>query len=128
MKETLSEYVNRIMRQKGLSQKDIAERSGDIAKGYISEISSGKVTNLSTDKLQELAKGLDVPVMELCAIACGVEYSATGFDPLTFLDLMQRVLANADIVEIHQNLLRLTKKQRRAVLEMTRKMLKDKRA
>jgi transcriptional regulator with XRE-family HTH domain len=128
MKETLSEYVNRIMRQKGLSQKDVAERSGDIAKGYVSEISSGKVTNLSTDKLQELAKGLDVDVMELCAIACGVQYSATGFDPLAFLDLMQRVLANSDIVEIHQNLLRLTKKQRRAVLEMTRKMVKDKKA
>jgi transcriptional regulator with XRE-family HTH domain len=128
MKETLSEYVNRTMRQKGLSQKDVAERSGDIAKGYVSEISSGKVTNLSTDKLQELAKGLDVPIMELCAIACGVQYSATGFDPLAFLDLMQRVLANSDIVEIHQNLLRLTKKQRRAVLEMTRKMVKDKKA
>jgi hypothetical protein len=77
---------------------------------------------------QELAKGLDVGVMELCAIACGVHYSAKGFDPLAFLDLMQRVLANQDIVEIHQNLLRLTKKERQAVLKMTCKMVKDKKA
>jgi transcriptional regulator with XRE-family HTH domain len=128
MKETLSEYVNRIMRQKGLTQKDVAERSGNIAKGYVSEISSGKVTNLSTDKLQDLARGLDVDIMELCAVACGVEYSATGFDPLVFLDLMQRVLANMDIVEIHQNLLRLNKKERRVVLETTRKMVSEKEA
>jgi transcriptional regulator with XRE-family HTH domain len=128
MKETLSEYVNRIMRQKGLSQKEVAERSGNIAKGYVSEIASGNVTNLSVDKLHALAKGLDVDVMELCAVSCGVEYSATGFDPLVFLDLMQRVLANADIVEIHQNLLRLTKKERQAVLEVIRKILKDKKA
>jgi transcriptional regulator with XRE-family HTH domain len=128
MPETLSDYVNRILRQKGLSQKDVAERSGNIAKGYVSEIASGNVTNLSIDKLNALAKGLDVDVMEVCAVACGEGYSATGFDPLAFLDLMQRVLANQDIVEIHQNLLRLTKKERQAVLKTTRKMVKDKEA
>ena len=56
------------------------------------------------------------------------ETSTSGFDLLALFDLMQRVLANNDIVEIHHNLLRFTKKERRAVLEMTRKMVCDKKA
>ena len=125
MTETLAEYTNRIMKQKGLTQKEVAE-TGGIAKGYVSGITTGNVTNLSTDKLQALAKGLDVDVMELCAIACGVEYSPTGFDPLVFLELMQRVLANPDITEILKNLIRLTKKEREGVLKVTRTMTKAK--
>jgi transcriptional regulator with XRE-family HTH domain len=126
MNESLSEYVNRIIKQKGLTQKDVADRSGNIAKGYVSEISSGKVTNLSTDKLQELAKGLDVDVMELCAIACGAEYSATGFDPLVFLDLMEKVLVEPDLAEILKNLCKLTKTERQAILEMTQTLARKK--
>jgi hypothetical protein len=64
--------------------------------------------------------------MELCAIACGAEYSATGFDPLVFLDLMEKVLVEPDLAEILKNLCKLTKTERQAILEMTQTLARKK--
>ena len=47
MKETLSEYVKRIMRQKNLTLRDIEENSdGEISNSYVSKILNGKAENL----------------------------------------------------------------------------------
>jgi transcriptional regulator with XRE-family HTH domain len=115
------------MRQKGLSQRDVVLRSGsNIGAGYISEITSGKVTNISTDKLKALAKGLDVDVMELCAIVCRAPYSPNP-DPLAFLDLMQRVLSDSVLTEITENSVRLSRKEQQTILDLTNTMLLAKR-
>ena len=55
-RETLSEYIKRVVKQKDLKLRDIERNSdGKITNGYISGIVNGKITNLSVDKLRALA-------------------------------------------------------------------------
>lgn len=116
------------MRRKGLSIQDVSERSGRVATSYVSAIASGRVTNLTTDKLKALAGGLDVDVLELCAVACRLEYPPEAFHILVFLELIAADLYDPEVAETLENLVRLKDKERRAVLEMTRKLLKGKEA
>ena len=73
--EDLSEYVLRIMRETGTTQREItekAERRGyKIAQSYISMIISGAAQNISVEKLQALAAGLNRPEEEVFAVARG---------------------------------------------------------
>jgi transcriptional regulator with XRE-family HTH domain len=111
MTETLSEYVNRILRQKGCSLREVSDRSdGNIDASYVSRIATGKVVNVTTDKLQALARGLGVDVMELCAVIYRQKHSQAG-------------MHSAGILE---NLGRLTDEEKRAVAEMIHNLLEDK--
>ncbi|MFP5265571.1 MAG: helix-turn-helix domain-containing protein [Blastocatellia bacterium] len=111
MKESLSEYINRTIRQKGCSLREVSDRSdGKIDASYVSRIASGKVVNVTTDKLQALARGLGVDVMELCAVIYRQKHS-------------QADMHSADILE---NLGRLTDEEKRAVAEMINNLLEDK--
>jgi transcriptional regulator with XRE-family HTH domain len=70
--ETLADYVRRVREEKGLSLNQVRIRSGyQIANSYISRIENGEVTNVGLDKLQSLAKGLDVSDEEIFAVARG---------------------------------------------------------
>jgi transcriptional regulator with XRE-family HTH domain len=116
-KENLSKYVARIMRQKGLKQKDVVLRSrGEIAGGYISDIINDKVTNLSMDKFKALARGLNVNVIELFAAACGEQDSLSTNDSLMLLDLMQQVVIAPALMEILQLGVHLSAEEQEAVL------------
>ena len=116
-KENLSKYVTRIMRQKGLKQKDVVSRSGgEIAGGYISDIINGKVTNLSMDKFKALARGLNVSVVEIFAAACGERDDLSTNDSLMLLDLMQQVVLAPALMEILQLGVHLTPEEQEAVL------------
>jgi transcriptional regulator with XRE-family HTH domain len=116
--KNLSQYVTRIMRQKGLSQADVMQRSGrKIAQGYISDIITGKVTNLSMDKFKALAEGLDVNVMELFAAACGVDSQKDyRSEWLVFIDLMEKVVTEPGLMEIIQASMRLKPGERLTVI------------
>ena len=116
-KENLSKYVARVMRQKGLKQKDVVLRSrGEIAGGYISDIINDKVTNLSMDKFKALARGLNVNVIELFAAACGEQDSLSNNDSLMLLDLMQQVVIAPALMEILQLGVHLSAEEQEAVL------------
>jgi transcriptional regulator with XRE-family HTH domain len=111
MTETLSEYVNRILRQNRCSLRKVSDRSdGNIDASYVSRIATGKVVNVTTDKLQALARGLGVDVMELCAVIYRQKHPQAG-------------MHSADILE---NLGRLTDEEKRAVAEMIHNLLEDK--
>jgi transcriptional regulator with XRE-family HTH domain len=70
--DKLRDYVRSIMKQKGLSVPEIAKRSGNkIKKSYIFDILSGKTKYISVDKLNALAKGLDIDGVELYKAASG---------------------------------------------------------
>lgn len=72
MKETLSSYVSRIMREKDLSGYDVERRSKKgITQSHVNRVQNGLVSNLSVQKVRALAKGLDVPEAELSAVARG---------------------------------------------------------
>jgi transcriptional regulator with XRE-family HTH domain len=75
--ETLADLVRRVRNEKRLSLREVSLRSGgEIANSHISRIENGESTNLTTEKLQALAKGLGIPEEEIFGVARG--RSASG--------------------------------------------------
>lgn len=59
VKENLSQFVGRVVKEKGLSYSRVAANAGgDITKGYVSGIISGQVGNITLGKLIALARGI----------------------------------------------------------------------
>ena len=111
MKETLIEYVKRIMRQKNLTLRDIEENSeGEISNSYISKILNGKVKSPTADKIIALARGLQVDPHEVFAAISGKEQTATN--PMVFADIVQRLASDPSLIEILQELLQMSAKER----------------
>jgi transcriptional regulator with XRE-family HTH domain len=71
--ESLSVYVRRVMKEKGLTTYSVYERSGkSISQSYVSQIMNDAAGSITLDKLKGLADGLGVPRLELAAVAMGV--------------------------------------------------------
>lgn len=116
----LSEYVNRVMEEKGLSGKDIERRSkGKITDSTISNIRAGRNLNLSLDKINALAIGLDVNPVEvfLAASGQGVKRELTA-TRLAFI--VQKIADNSELFGIVEALV----KQKPAEINKIKKMLK----
>lgn len=126
--ENLAEYVSRVMRQKGLSQRDVVTRAGDeIAGSYISGIVSGQIDNLSMNKFKALARGLGVDVVELFIIASGEvgphsQQSGTHDLP-AFIELMKKIAEDSDLMEIMHTAATLKAKEKKAVLDNMKKLM-----
>lgn len=122
--ETLSQYVDRIARQKGLNFHDIERNSGGkITNSYISKIISGKVTNLTADKTVALAAGLGVSPFEVFAAMCGQSPPAEGEQPLDgrmVVDILQKIVNDPQLIEILQLCEGLSPKDRDSVLVQLR--------
>jgi len=73
--ESLSEFIRRIISEENLSQRQMVERAVRrgfrITQSYISQIMSGTATNVTVEKLQALAAGLNRPEEELFDVARG---------------------------------------------------------
>jgi len=70
--ESLEQYVRRILKEKGLTYADVAERSQEaISDSYIGNIVAGSIGSLTVAKLKALARGLDVSEDEIFAAARG---------------------------------------------------------
>jgi transcriptional regulator with XRE-family HTH domain len=70
--ETLADYVRRIRLEKHLSLNDVVRQSDNqIANSHVSRIENGLTTNITTEKLRSLAKGLGVPEDEIFSVARG---------------------------------------------------------
>jgi transcriptional regulator with XRE-family HTH domain len=105
--EKLRNYVRSVMEQKGLSVPEISKRSGGkIKPAYIFDILSGKTKYISVEKLNALAKGLDVDGVELYKAASGYIPSP---DPA------------AELTAIFKIVLDMTPKERTALLASLRK-------
>jgi transcriptional regulator with XRE-family HTH domain len=119
MRETLKHYVKRVMRQKGLSLSDI-ERSSNkqITASYIGRILKGTVTNLTIEKIVALAQGLEVDPYEIFAASYGKPPESRDHpDSLVLLDVMQKLVMNPDLLEVLQQWLRLSPKERTVLLQ-----------
>jgi transcriptional regulator with XRE-family HTH domain len=69
-RETLSDYVRRVMNEANLTYRQVEARAkGRITGGYVNDIVQRKTTNPSIEKLQALAKGLNRPEDEVISIA-----------------------------------------------------------
>jgi transcriptional regulator with XRE-family HTH domain len=73
--ESLSEFIRRVITEENLSQRQMVERAERrgfrITQSYISQIISGTATNVTVEKLQALAAGLNRPEEELFDVARG---------------------------------------------------------
>jgi transcriptional regulator with XRE-family HTH domain len=123
--DSLSSFVQRVIRQKNLSIRDIQTRAGGpdkIAASYISRIINAKVTNLSVDKLTVLAEGLGVDPFELFAAATGRQMRGArgGMDALELIDTLQQAVANPRSLEVVRRWLRLGPDYQSAVLNWIR--------
>ena len=68
--ETLQEYVQRVRNEKKLSTTDVERNSNkQISSSYVTRIENEPNKKVSPEKLQALAKGLDVPEHELLTVA-----------------------------------------------------------
>lgn len=105
--EKLREYLRAVMKQKGISVPEIQKRSGGTIKSsYIFDILSGKTKYISVDKLNALAKGLDVDSVELFKAASGYTPSP---DPASELTAIFRIVLD------------MNPKERKALLAYLRK-------
>lgn len=91
MKETLSEYLDRVMKQKRLKPRDIEDRAG-ISNSYISKLLSGEKSNVTPPTIVALAQALEVSPFEIFAVVAGVEYEQQAIDPLVLLEAMETFL------------------------------------
>ena len=108
MKETLSQYVKRVMQQKGIGVREIERNSNNgITSSHISKVVTGVARNLTSDKVVALAAGLQVDPHEIFSVITGTSEKSERPDLMVFLDLMQKVAMNPLILEVLEELLRL---------------------
>src|SRR5215210_5573310 len=107
-KKALGQYVRQRMEARGLSARQVAERSGNrITAAYVTGIMKGSAANPSVEKMKALAEGLGVGRDELFDVACGKpERQAAGnrddwrLHSLMLLDLMRKVAASSQLMAI----------------------------
>lgn len=117
--ETLIEFIKRILRQKGLSLHDVERNSEKaITSSYLSKITKGKVNSIGIETMIGLAKGLDVDPFDLFAAALGRPHHGDDqVGSLLLIDIMQKVVANPQLVIVIQQWPKLSAKGRAALLQ-----------
>jgi transcriptional regulator with XRE-family HTH domain len=128
-KETLSQYVRFIIKQKGLNLRDIERNSGkEISNSYLSKIINEKVRSLTAEKIVALAKGLDVNPHDVFTAVCGQPPDSEGrqvsFDALLLVDIIQKITMDPQLMEVLQEWLQMRPKEKAVMLE-TLKFLND---
>ena len=111
--ESLAQYVKRVMKEKGLSSRDVQARSGNkIADSYVNKITSGKTKNPSISKTQALAVGLGVDEDEVFKIARGIplgESGSRGGEPWPtniLVDAITKITSDPDLTRAVKGLLK----------------------
>ena len=127
MNETLGEYVDRVMKQNGLTLRDVEERSGKrITNSYISRLINGKVDNLRLETILALAEGLNVNPHDILSAASGVLPQGSSVDPLLAVDLLQKLLMNPKLIGVMQEWLKLSAKEQAAFMQAMEKVNESK--
>ena len=125
----LSRYVERIMKEKHLSRRDVKLRSGGlITDSYVSGVISGSAKNLSIGKLKALAHGLRVRETELIRAAFGLSEEAPPqrivdqSHNLLLLDISKKTVMSNDVAEIVQEVVKLSPAERVIVLQYVKRL------
>jgi transcriptional regulator with XRE-family HTH domain len=133
-KRELGEYVKRVMKLKGLTQKDVQRLSGGkITDGYVASIAIGRASNPSVDKLKALADGLGVDVNELFHIAGGwtgeskERTNSSVNDSLSLLDVVRKAVVSPDVTRILHEVVSLSPEERLTLLMFIKKLSSGKR-
>ena len=96
MKATLSDFIRQTRHEKRLSTKEVEINSdGEISDSYVSRIESGIVQNVSPEKLNALAKGLQIPSDTLYRVARGLPAES----PKDRLEILAEAFDGQDLTE-----------------------------
>ena len=118
MTEPLSEFIQRILRQKGLSLHDVERNSEKaITSSYLSKIINGKVKSIGVEIIVGLAKGLDVDPFDVFAAILGRSTKEGEISSSLLIDIMQKVVADPQLVEVIQKWPKLSVKGRAVLLQ-----------
>ena len=116
--ETLREYLERVMRHKRLTPKELAKRC-KVTNSYIGRILKGKYGNLSVKTIVALSEGLGVNAHEVFTAASGVPTDeAMHIDPHLLLAQIQKLIHNPIGYDVLKQWLRLSSEKQKTVLEL----------
>jgi transcriptional regulator with XRE-family HTH domain len=88
LRESLSDYVRRVISEKGLNYREVARRSGGaFSHATVGYIINGVTKDVGTETLRGLAKGLGVSEDEIFAVARGK--SLEPMSPTDFYSALQ---------------------------------------
>ena len=127
MRETLGQYVARVMIEKRLKPEEVKKLSGgEITDGYIRIIVAERAKNPSVKKLQALARGLNVNEEQLFRVARGLppEDLEDG-DDLNYaeiINLLHESLKNRTLAELLHEVVRLSPESQKLALAVLRTM------
>jgi transcriptional regulator with XRE-family HTH domain len=111
MREPLSQYVKRVMQQKGLGVRDVERNSKNkITNSHISKILAGTAHNLTAEKIVALAAGLQVNPHEVFSVIAGCSPGPEPPDLMLFADVIQKLAMNPLLLEVLQELLSFEEK------------------
>lgn len=105
-RKNLSRYLQLLMKEKGLKLADVERKcQGKLSNSYLSKITRGKADNLTVEAIDILAQGLEIDGYELFAVAYGKPprndgESASTIDPLLFVEAVQKLVVNPQLVEV----------------------------
>lgn len=115
--ETLGNYLDRMLRQKKLTPKELAKRC-NLTDSYIGRLIKGKSDNLTVKTIVTLAEGLGVHAHEVFAAASGIPANeASHINPLLLLDHMQELINDPIGFEVLRQWLQLPSKQQKPLLD-----------
>lgn len=126
--EKLRDYVRRITKLKGLTNRDVQRLSGGkITDSYVASIKIGRAHNLSAEKLSALAEGLGVDRDELFHVACGTlkplpDTQKNNPDLMLILEIMQKAVSVPELPEILNEFLCLSSDERETFLKYVKKL------
>jgi transcriptional regulator with XRE-family HTH domain len=120
MKETLGQYIKRIMRQKKLTVRDIEKGcDNELTHSYVARIIKDKVENPTLATMVALAKGLDEDLYQVFKAASGQSPRET-IDPLFLLEVIQKAFLHPELLEVIEGWDRLPKKLRETIVHAVR--------
>ena len=113
--ESLGEYLDRLMRQKNLTPKELARRC-QVTDSYIGRVRKGASGNLTVQTMMTLAKGLGVNAHDIFTAASGIPpEEEPPIDPLLLLDHMQKLIHDRNGLNVLRQWLDLSSNERQTL-------------
>ena len=113
--ERLGEYLDRLMRQKNLTPKELARRC-KVTDSYIGRVRKGASGNLTVQTMMTLAKGLGVNAHDIFTAASGIPPDDDAhIDPLLLLDHMQKLIHDRTGMDVLRQWLELSSSERQTL-------------
>ncbi len=122
--EKFSEYLARVMKQKGLTARDVERNSGKkIDNSHVSKFLRGTETNPSANAMKALAAGLGVNPHEVFTAVTGClsdEGRRSSPDVMEILNMIEKVAMDFQLMEALREFIRLSPEERASHLQLLR--------